>query len=401
MCNSHDVPENMREIKEPKRKVFESGRADGRFTGSSGFIYAYLKHMKPKLAYDPAMTGEEFFEWREKLRAKLLELMFFPEFEEVQPPCKMLWSEPRKGYTLQKWEIYPEPYSVVPFLMIVPDGVTADSPAPGVLCFPGSFSSKESLCGELELDGSVCSHKWFAYNQMALEYGRAGFVSVAVENPATNEVGDPNLCPDSYEFSVHSMWAGRCYESISVYQKYMILQWLKTQPYVDKNRLATSGHSLGAKPAAILGLLDPDVKAVVWNDGICNWRKRAYSTNLTRIGTFQYIPGLLQWFDYPDMLAALAPGHLGISEGGPVELLDLIQTAFEKTGTPEHYKYYFYPKYEDPANRLYDYAPMPEGMTMEECWVYGNCDAPTHRFRGIHAVPFLSEILKPTHKIRE
>ena len=134
-------------------------------------------------------------------------------------------------------------------------------------------------------------------NRMAWEYARKGIVSVAVENPATNETAD-SIRKGSYEFSVHAMWAGRSYEAISVFQKHHILQWLKQQPYVDAGRVATSGHSLGAKPALILGVLDPTVKAVVWNDAITNWRERAVATNLERIGTFQYVPGMLAWFDY-------------------------------------------------------------------------------------------------------
>jgi hypothetical protein len=60
-----------------------------------------------------------------------------------------------------------------------------------------------------------CSHRHAAQNRMAWEYARKGIVSVAVENPATNETAG-SVRKGSYEFSVHAMWAGRCYESISV-----------------------------------------------------------------------------------------------------------------------------------------------------------------------------------------
>ena len=376
----------------PPRLVFSSDREDGRFTSSVGLIHAYLKHLKPKLAFDPRIKPQDFAAWRDAVREKIHELMGFPEFDQPQPPPKRLWTKQRDGYQLQKWEAYPEPYSVVPYLMLIPDGVSAQSPAAAAMCFPGSFSSKESMTEELELSGEPCSHRHAARNRMAWEYARKGIVSVAAENPATNETAD-SIRKGSYEFSVHAMWAGRSYEGISVFQKHHILQWLKQQPYVDASRVATSGHSLGAKPALILGVLDPEVKAVVWNDGITNWRQRAVATNLERIGTFQYVPGMLAWFDYSDLQASLAPRPFLVTEGGRTLILEKIRQAYELLGEADQFKFVYYPKYADPAKRLYEYKELPEGLSMQEYFPYANCDAPMHHFKGNVAVPWLTKVL--------
>jgi len=377
---------------EAPRQVFSSDREDGRFKSSMGFIHAHLKHLKPKLRFNPAMEPKDFPVWREAVRAKLLELMAFPELDQPQPPPKRLWSKQREGYELQKWEAYPEPHSVVPYLVLVPDGVSAQSPAPGVMCFPGSFSSKESMTEELELNGEPCSHRHAAKNKMAWEYARKGIVSVAVENPATNETAD-TIRKGSYEFSVHSMWAGRSYEGISVFQKHHILQWLKQQPYVDAGRIAVSGHSLGAKPALHIGVLDPSVKAVVWNDGVTNWRERAVATNLERIGTFQYLPGMLAWFDYPDLQAALAPRPFLVTEGGRTAILDDIRRAYELLGVSDRFEVVYYPKYATPDKRPFDDKELPEGLSMEEYFPYANCDPPMHNFKGETAVPWVAKVL--------
>ncbi len=374
------------------RRAISTDREDGRHVSSTGFVHAYLKHLKPKLQFDPEMDPKDFTAWRDAVRARLLDLMAFPEFDEPQPPPQRLWSKQRDGYQLQKWEAYPEPYSVVPYLVLVPDGVTDQSPAAGVMCFPGSFSSKESMTEELELSGEPCSHRHAAHNRMTWEYARKGFVSVAVENPATNEVANP-IRAGSYEFSVHSMWAGRSYEAISVFQKHHILQWLKQQPYVDAKRVATSGHSLGAKPALILGVLDPSVKAVVWNDTTIDWRERAVATNLERIGTFQYVPGMLSWFDYSDLQASLAPRSLLITEGGRTVVLNKIRHAYELLGVSDRFKLVYYPKYATPDKRPLDDKELPEGLSMEEYFPYANIDAPMHHFKGDLAVPWLTGVL--------
>ncbi|MBT7302142.1 MAG: hypothetical protein HN849_21620, partial [Victivallales bacterium] len=168
MSEPNDTPRKAPdEAAPPPPRLFASEREDGRFVSSTGFIHAHLKHLKPKLAFDPEMEPGDFPAWREAVQAKLLELMCFPEFDQPQPQPQHLWSKQRDGYRLEKWEAYPEPYSVVPYLVLVPDDVSAQSPAPGVMCFPGSFSSKESMAGELELSGEPCSHRHAARNRMA------------------------------------------------------------------------------------------------------------------------------------------------------------------------------------------------------------------------------------------
>ena len=162
---------------------------------------------------------------------------------------------------------------------------------------------------------------------------------------------------------------------------------------MDADRVAVSGHSLGAKPALILGVIDPSVKAVVWNDGVSDWRERAVATNLERIGTFQYVPGMLAWFDYSDLQASLAPRSLLITEGGRAVVLDRIRRAYELLGASERLKIAFYPKYATPDKRPLDYKELPEGLTLPEYHPYSNCDAPMHYFKGEVAAPWLADAL--------
>lgn len=63
----------------PARRVFCPNREDGRFVSSTGFIHAYLKHLKPTLGFNPEMDSSDFPVWRDAVRTKLLELMSFPE----------------------------------------------------------------------------------------------------------------------------------------------------------------------------------------------------------------------------------------------------------------------------------------------------------------------------------
>lgn len=372
-------------------RTYASGREDGRFLRTAAFVHKYLQSLQPKLAFRSDLARNDFPTWQEAVREKLLELMCFPKVHG-QPQPKRIWSEARQGYRLERWEAYPEPYSVVPYLLLVPDGVSPQSPAPAVMCFPGSTGSKETLAGEPELPGSGAPDKTkWSDNRMAYHYARRGLVAAAFDSPATNELASPLLPREP--LSLCAMWTGRCYEAISVFQKACVLRWLTEQPFVDAKRVATSGHSLGAKPADILAVLYPKlVTAVVHNDFVCHWQERAVAMNLYHPGAHQVVPGIFQWFDYTDLEASLAPRPLLFTEGGRPNQIAKIRQAYALVGASEAVRLYHYEKYEDPASRKLDDAVLPVGVAMEQYFQYAYVDAARHRFRPHRAVPWLAEV---------
>ncbi len=71
-----------------KTGTFVSGREDGRFVQTAGFMQASMKNLRPKLAFDPRMKPDDFPAWREAVREKLPELLCFPEDVPKQPVPK-------------------------------------------------------------------------------------------------------------------------------------------------------------------------------------------------------------------------------------------------------------------------------------------------------------------------
>ncbi len=384
--------ESAKPAENKKSRTFVSDREDGRFVQTAGFMQANMKNLRPKLAFDPQMKPDDFPAWREAVKEKLPELLCFPEDVPKQPVPKKLWTKQREGYQLQKWEAYPEPFSVVPFLVLIPDGVSQQSPAPGVMCFPGSTSSKESLAGEPELDtGKPSPRQHWETNKQALFYTQKGFVSVAVENPATNETASPLRSRSS--MATCALWMGRNYLGVSVFQKACILKWLSKLPLVDPERIATSGHSLGSNPADILGVLYPGlVKAVVHNDFVCNWQERAIAGNFASSGSHHTVPGLFQWFDHTDLEASLAPRPLLFTEGGRANQISKIRQAYRLLGAENQLQVFYYAKYATPDLRPLDNNELPDGITDEEYFRYANVDPSKHRFRPERAVPWLAKV---------
>lgn len=376
--------------------LFSTNRKDGRFFDTAGFLQQFIKHNKPVLTFDPDMNPEQFDRWQSQIRAKALELMAFPDALQ-QPPARKLGSQRREGYEIQRWECYPEPYCVVPFLMLVPDGVSPQSPAPAVLCFPGSSRSKESLAGEPELGENATEDtdwKWLA-NRQAFHFVRQGFVAIAMDNPARHELG--SHLRNRSEVSLLLIWAGRSFPGISVFQKSHVLRWAAQQPYIDHNRIAVCGHSLGSDPADVLGLLYPDlVAAVIHNDFCCDWRERSIAQNALPHGSHHILPGMYTWFDQPDIEAAIAPCPLLFTEGGRTLHLDRIKAAYAIRNAEENLKVYHYLKYLTPEQRPMDGKPIPEGLTTGQYHEYANVDAENHHFRVDRAIPWLCNVFGVT-----
>ena len=106
---------------------YDSDREDGRFVTTMGFTNFLMRHGEGKLAYDPSAEESTRSAWRGQVRAKLQELMAFPHVGSArqQPAPVRLAMEARKGYRLERWQAFPEPGSVVPFLVLIPDAATA------------------------------------------------------------------------------------------------------------------------------------------------------------------------------------------------------------------------------------------------------------------------------------
>ena len=153
--------------------------------------------------------------------------------------------------------------------------------------------------------------------------------------------------------------SGRHYIALSVFQKRQILEWLRGQPFVDTDRIALSGHSLGTEPLLVMAVLDPHIQAMVWSDFLCpNIERAKVSTKPNKRGVRppanwlgHCLPGLWEWFDYPDLVAAFAPRPLILMEGGPTHSLNLVRRAYEIAGAPQNVSIHYYPKYSDPADR--------------------------------------------------
>ena len=381
---------------------FKSSRPDGRITSSIAAHMEMMRRYHPILALPSDISSEEFPVWQEKVKRKARELLLLPEFSNQPEPVRLSRVQ-REGYAVEKWELYPDDVSVVPFLMLIPDGVNENNPAPAVICLPGSTHSKELLAGEELLDRPTCRcSKYPDRNCMAKHYAQNGIIALAFDNPETAEVALDTAHEGDYGSSSRIQMcfgliqSGLCYAGISVFQKMSAVRFLKTLTFVDQNRLGVSAHSLGTMPALFLGLLCDEIKAVVFNDFVCDPRERYMAITEEpenrmeqNCGNWHEIPGLWKWFGHQDLLAALAPKYLACNEGGADDYIQTVRRGFSLAHASDRLQISYYPKYSDPASRIHPEEMPKYGLSSESYFEHGYVDAPDHSFRAEPSVKLL------------
>lgn len=365
-------------------------RPDGRHTCSLAAWMHALRDIKPNHAFteDCCQSPEKFAEWQKGLKDKLVKLLKMPTFTP-QPDPVLLTSEQRDGYTLERWEFYPDDYTAIPVLILRPDNIT--EPVPGVLCCPGSAHPKELLAGESTgTNPNMQSYGFPERNCQALHCLRAGYIAAAFDNPGTGELAELSASGKETQWETREklvqgyIEGGTTYLGMSVFQKLCFLKYFKNMPGVDSSRLGIMGHSLGTEAALCTALLSDDITVYIHNDFLCEQRNRYVAiTELEKIddgGNWHQVPGQWAEMGLPDMLAAVAPKYLTINEGGGEEFLNKVRRSYEFNHASDRLKISYYPRYQDKEKLQ---IPMPDhGLSLETYYIdYCSVDVPDHSFR--------------------
>lgn len=306
---------------------------------------------------------------------------------------------------MEKWESYPFPNAAVPFLVLVPDSATPQRPAPVLFCIPGSDQTKEELAAETSAELENASLPRPGPNAMAWHYVREGWVAVVVDNAGAGEQGDAERAAGRASHDYDNLarlllemdWSWLGYTS---YTDQCILNWVKKLPFIQKNHIILSGFSLGTEPMMVLGVLNPDIYAFVYNDFLCRTLERAQtmtkpSANGSRPAPNSIrhlIPGFWQQFDFPDIVASLAPRPVICTEGGLDRDFGLIAQAYRMAGREDAFRFLHQPRFADPAKR-WQGERLPSGLDRTEFFRLANVDPRNHFFKKDAVIPWIKSLL--------
>ncbi len=266
----------------------------------------------------------------------------FPESGPLNP--KILKTEQREGYEL-RWITYEsEPNDAVPAILLVPDGVNADNPAPAV-CVWHQHNGQWHL-GKTEpagLAGNPMHHT-------GVELVKLGFVV---------------LCPDAIGFEERAKGftlSGGNLERF-LYLKYVIrgktmawknildmrraVDYVTSLPIVKPELIGSYGHSMGSTHAYMVGPWEPRIKATVCN--CCLPTYAAIEENELLHCFPNFVTGIYPDADTPDIVALIAPRavHMNFGEldgGSPIKqvraAMPEIRKVYESMHAESNFSFY-------------------------------------------------------------
>ena len=279
-------------------------------------------------------------EFRERLLAGLGGA--FPEPSPLN--AKVLKIEQRKGYEL-RWITYDsEPNDTIPAILLVPDGVTSDKPAPAI-CVWHQHNGQWHL-GKTEpagLAGNPMHHT-------GVDLVKLGFVV---------------LCPDALGFEEraerYSLTGGNLERFL--YLKYVIrgktmawknildmrraVDFVCSLSIVSSDLIGSYGHSMGSTHAYMVGPWESRIKATVCNCCLPTYEAIEEDELLHCFPNF--VTGIYPEADTPDIVSLIAPRavHMNFGEldgGSPIKhvraAIPEIQKVYESMHAESNFSYY-------------------------------------------------------------
>ncbi|RRJ65159.1 dienelactone hydrolase [Paenibacillus oralis] len=284
-----------------------------------------------------------FEEWRAGLAASFAaRLGGFPALpEELQPARLERVSCP--GYVRERVEITTFEGMRMAVYLLLPERPLA-SPAPAVIAVHGHGYGSREIVG-LMPDGAERTGPSGLHKDFAVSLVKQGFVVAA---PELLGFGDRRLAEDlaggeatrnsCYRLSSALLLAGQTMAGFRIYETMRALDYLRTRSEVAPERIGIMGISGGGLVAGFTAALDERIACAV----VSGYAGTFATSILTRNHCLDnYIPGILQDAEMPDLLGLIAPRGLFLESGdtdhlfgqdGARQALDRLKLIYEAAG---------------------------------------------------------------------
>jgi len=246
----------------------------------------------------------------------------------------------KDGYRLEAVEYEAEPEDRVPAYVLIPDAATETSPAPAVAVW--HQHAAQWHLGKSEPAGLAGAPMYHVGPKLA----RDGYVVLCPDALAFEDRRHPDLEGNEYErfeFLRYTV-AGKCLAWKNIFDMRRAIDFLVSRPEVNADRIGCFGHSMGSTHTWLVGPWEPRLKCLVGN---CCLPTYAAIERMSLLHCFpNFIPGLRQFGDTPDIAALIAPRPLLLNfgeddAGSPIEEvrqgIATIQEAYRQAGAPGNF----------------------------------------------------------------
>jgi len=310
------------------------------------FLRGYGEKSPPSMIYQ---EGQDFGQWQQQFRERLDGLMG-PVPDCVEPTVDVLDTEELETHTRHRLQIAVNEFCSLPAFLLVPKGMAEGEKRPGILALHGHAKfGMESIAG---LDTpQVRQYGYRAYGREAVD---AGFVVLCPawwgwpgRDGHVERVGTRDKC------NVIQMAAGMYGVNVialHIQDGQAALDALCSRPEVDPGRIGCMGNSYGGRTTMWVSIYDDRIRACVPSGCMNTFRER--SLKLSSCG-IQYLPGLLQYGDVPELFSLMAPRPMQLMTGEKDGLITdsdrdamiaVVRRAYELCGASDNLDYALHPE---------------------------------------------------------
>lgn len=290
---------------------------------------SFYEQLKQSLTYPMAWGNspeKDFSKWREEAREKLLECMD-PAPPVVPYDMKVLATEKRKGYEVQKIVFNVSGYSRVPAYLLVPEG---KGPFPAVLLLHDHGAhftiGKEKMVRPFGVSDVVMkdADNWckICYDgQYVGDYlAENGYVVLALDALFWGERGRKEYARyDSQQaLSANLLQMGMSWGGLIAWDDIRSAEFLASLPQVDKEKVGTMGFSMGAHRAWMTMAATDVVKAgaaVCWMNTTDSLMTLTNNQNKGGSAYAMLIPNIRRYMDYPHVASIACPKPMLFTNG--------------------------------------------------------------------------------------
>ncbi len=290
-----------------------------------------------------AISKEEWKDWREKLRKKIIELLGgFPE--KIETNAKILEKREFNEYIREKIVFDScENIKVVGYLLIPKN---LDFPRPGVIAVPGHGLGKDDIVG-INPDGTERTIPSGYQKDFALTLVREGFITFAIEQMGFGErriEEDINKAKDKSSCRKLAFWAlmlGKTLLGIRVWDLMRTIDYLQERKEIKRDSIGIMGISGGGTTSLFASALDDRIKVTVISGYLNTFKDSILSINHCECN---YVPGILNYAEMYDIASLIAPRYLFIEHGIFDDIFPIFATKFALERVKEVYNFLGFPE---------------------------------------------------------
>jgi dienelactone hydrolase len=287
-----------------------------------------------------------------ELQTQLLKCLGGPWPDHGPLDARIESSEQLEGYRRERISYLVEPTERIAAWLLIPDGVSASSRAPGI-CVWHQHAGQYDV-GKDEPAG-VRAPNFGDMHQTGVALAREGYVVLCPDAAGFGERNHSlnttvrNLRGRDLEHYLFGMYvaAGKCLAWKNISDMRRAVDYISSRPEVLPEQLGCYGHSMGSTHTWQVGPWEPRLKALVGN---CCMPTYAAMERTSLIHCFpNYVPGWRQFGDIPDIVKLTAPRplHLNFGDldaGSPIEevraAMPHLEQAWAAAGAPGNFTWF-------------------------------------------------------------